>query len=79
MNLGPCLHKPPLSLRKAASDSLNRVDREDADLVLIVSASLVLGSSRMLFFQFHPRFRRFECKVFLTEALRYMDARAGPA
>lgn len=36
-------------------------------------ASLVLGYSRLLFFQVYPRFRRFECKVFLTEALRYMD------
>jgi len=39
----------------------------------VQTASLVLGYSRMLFFQFYPRFRRFECKVFLTEALRYMD------
>jgi transposase len=36
------------------------------------TASLVLCCSRMLFFQFYPRFRRFECKVFLTEAIRYM-------
>jgi transposase len=36
-------------------------------------ASLVLGYSRMLFFQVYPQFRRFECKVFLTEALRYLD------
>jgi hypothetical protein len=27
----------------------------------------------MLFFQFYPRFRRFECKSFLTEAFRYLD------
>jgi transposase len=26
----------------------------------------------MLFFQIHPTFQRFDCKVFLTEALRYM-------
>ncbi len=37
------------------------------------TASLVLCNSRILFFQFYPRFRRFECKVFLTDALRYMD------
>ena len=36
-------------------------------------ASLVLGYSRMLIFQLYPQFRRFECKVFLTEALRYLD------
>ena len=29
----------------------------------VQTASLVLGYSRMLFFQFYPRFRRFECKV----------------
>jgi hypothetical protein len=39
----------------------------------VQTASLVLGYSRMLFFQFYPQFRRFECKVFLTEALRYVD------
>ena len=37
----------------------------------VQTASLVLCYSRMLFFQFYPRFRRFECKVFLTEAIRY--------
>lgn len=25
----------------------------------------------MLFFQFYPTFQRFDCKVFLTEALQY--------
>ena len=39
----------------------------------VQTASLVLAYSRMLFFQFSPQFRRFECKVFLTDALRYMD------
>lgn len=34
-------------------------------------ASLVLGYSRRLFIQFYPRFDRFHCKVFLTEAFRY--------
>ena len=33
------------------------------------TASLVLGYSRMIFIQCYPRFSRFECKVFLTEAL----------
>jgi hypothetical protein len=32
--------------------------------------------SRMLFFQINPTFQRFDCKVFLTEALRYMGG--GP-
>ena len=39
----------------------------------VQTASLVLGYSWMLFFQFYPQFRRFECKVFLTEAFRYLD------
>ena len=37
------------------------------------TASAVLCYSRMLFFQIHPTFQRFDCKVFLTDALRYMD------
>ena len=45
----------------------------------VQTASLVLGYSRMLFFQFYPQFRRFECKVFLTEAFRYLDGVARPA
>jgi hypothetical protein len=28
----------------------------------------------MLFFQCYPTFQRFDCKVFLTDALRYMLA-----
>jgi transposase len=35
------------------------------------TASAVLCYSRMLFFQIYPTFTRFDCKVFLTEALRY--------
>lgn len=37
----------------------------------VQTASLVLCYSRMLFFQFSPTFRRFDCKLFLTDALRY--------
>lgn len=36
------------------------------------TAAAVLCYSRMLFFQIHPTFQRFDCKVFLTDALRYM-------
>lgn len=35
------------------------------------TASLVLCYSRMLFFQIYPRFTRFECKIFLSDALAY--------
>lgn len=34
-------------------------------------ASLVLGYSRMIFIRFYPRFDRFYCKVFLTDAFKY--------
>jgi transposase len=43
----------------------------------IETASLVLCYSRMLFFQCYPAFNRFRCKVFLTDALRYLDAAAA--
>ena len=36
------------------------------------TASAVLCYSRLLYFEIWPRFQRFDCKVFLTEALRYM-------
>ena len=35
------------------------------------TASAVLCYSRLLFFQINPTFQRFDCKVFLTDALRY--------
>jgi transposase len=36
------------------------------------TASAVLCYSRMLYFEIWPQFQRFDCKAFLTEALRYM-------
>ncbi|MBL8209608.1 MAG: IS21 family transposase [Bryobacterales bacterium] len=36
------------------------------------TASAVLCYSRLLYFEIWPRFQRFDCKAFLTEALRYM-------
>ena len=41
------------------------------------TASAVLCYSRMLFFQIYPRFQRFDCKIFLTDALRYLGGAAG--
>ena len=38
----------------------------------VQTASAVLCYSRMLFFQLYPSFQRFDCKVFLTDTLRYM-------
>jgi transposase len=37
----------------------------------VQTASAVLCYSRMLFFQFYPTFQRFDCKAFLTDAVRY--------
>ena len=42
-------------------------------LHLVQTASLVLCYSRMLFFQFFPTFTRFDCKVFLSDALQYFQ------
>jgi hypothetical protein len=42
---------------------------------IVQTASAGLCYSRMLFFQCYPRFQRFDCKVFLTEALRYLQDR----
>ena len=36
-------------------------------------ASLVFGYSRMLYIQFYPKFDRFSCKIFLTDAFNYMQ------
>jgi hypothetical protein len=41
------------------------------------TASAVLCYSRMLFFQCYPTFQRFDCKVFLTDALRYFGGAAS--
>lgn len=42
----------------------------------VQTASAVLCYSRMLFFQCYPTFQRFDCKVFLTEALTYFGGAA---
>ncbi|HEY2975843.1 MAG TPA: IS21 family transposase [Pyrinomonadaceae bacterium] len=39
----------------------------------VQTASLVFCYCRMLFFQFFPTFTRFDCKVFLNDALQYMQ------
>jgi transposase len=41
------------------------------------TASLVLCFSRMRFIQLYPRFNRFICKVFLTDALQYFGGACG--
>lgn len=43
----------------------------------VQTASLVLCYSRMIYFQMYPRFTRFECRVFLTQALTYFNGAAA--
>jgi hypothetical protein len=43
----------------------------------VQTASAVLCYSRMLFFQCYPTFQRFDCKVFLTDALRFVGGACG--
>jgi transposase len=43
----------------------------------VQTASLVLCFSRMIFIQLYARFTRFECKLFLTAALKYFDRTAA--
>jgi len=44
----------------------------DGTVRRVQTASLVLAHSRMVFMQLYPRFTRFHCKVFLTEAVQYI-------
>jgi hypothetical protein len=46
-------------------------------LRVVQIASLILCFSRMIFMQLYASFTRFECKVFLTEALQYFGGAAS--
>lgn len=52
-------------------DTSPHVAKIGGRIASIQTASLVFGYSRMIFVQCYPRFSRFECKVFLTDAARY--------
>jgi hypothetical protein len=43
----------------------------------VTTASLVLCFCRMIFFQIYQHFTRFDCKVFLDEAIKYFDCLAA--
>jgi len=43
----------------------------------VQTASAVLCYSRTLFFQCYPTFQRFDCKVFLTDAMRFFGGACG--
>jgi hypothetical protein len=49
MNLCPCFNEPELPLRKSTINELDRVDRNDADLVLIVGVDMgpMMGRGRL--------------------------------
>ncbi|HET7883304.1 MAG TPA: hypothetical protein VFL55_20630 [Acetobacteraceae bacterium] len=53
--------------------SPHRVAFAAAKPVIAQCAGLVLAYSRRLFIQYYPRFTRFEAKVFLLDAARFMD------
>ena len=40
------------------------------------TASALLCYSRLPLFQIHPTLQRFDCKVFLTDAVRHMNGRS---
>jgi len=46
-------------------------------LCKVQTASLVLCHSRMIFIQLYPTFTRFDCKVFLTDAIAYFGGAAS--
>jgi transposase len=46
-------------------------------LCRVQTASAVLCYSRMIYFQLYPRFTRFECRAFLTQALTYFNGAAA--
>src|SRR5207249_10134791 len=49
MNLGPCFHESALPLGKAAADELDRIDGEDANIILIVRVEVrsMVGRRRL--------------------------------
>ena len=61
--------EPGQEMQQDTSPHVAKVDGREQH---VQTASLVLCYSRMLFFQCYPRFTRFHCKLFLTDALQYL-------
>jgi len=59
--------------REAQHDTSAHRVRIAGKLVKAQCASLVLANCRLLFFQYYPRFTRFEAKIFLSQALDHLD------
>lgn len=73
----PAGHYEFKAAQEMQHDTSPHVARIGAQMSRVQTASLVLCYSRMIFFQHYPRFTRFECKAFLTEALRYFGGAAS--
>jgi transposase len=66
--------KPGEEMQHDTSPHVVKIDNAQ---VLVQCASLVLCYSRVLYAQVHPRWSRFECRAFLTEAIPYMGGAAS--
>ena len=66
---GVYVFKPGIEMQHDTSPHRFKIGKK---LVTAQCASLVLGYSRKLFIQYYPCFTRFECKVFLAKAIKYM-------
>lgn len=61
-------HRPGEEMQHDTSPHVAKIGGKERR---VQTASLVLCHCRMLFAQCYPRFSRFECKVFLTDAMEY--------
>ena len=74
---------PPAGYYDSAPGEEMQHDTSPHDTVIggksrrIRTASLVFRHSRMIFAQMYPRFTRFECKQFLTDAVKYSGGSCG--
>lgn len=72
-------HRPPVPVgryphapgQEMQHDTSPHVAKVGGKMRRVQTASLALCFSRMVFAQCYPRFSRFECKVFLTDAFEY--------
>jgi hypothetical protein len=67
-------HTPGEEMQHDTSPHVAKIGGKDRK---VQTASLVLCHCRMVFAQCYPRFSRFECKVFLTDAIEYFGGACG--
>jgi transposase len=63
-------HKPGKEMQHDTSPHLAHIGGRDRPIQI---AGLALAHSRLSFVQLYPRFTRFECKLFLDDAIDYVD------